>query len=209
MVKEIPDWDVLKYKHGEIAKRWDEGGIACAIMRGTGSWCAYVGIHRKHLKAGFGYDKMPLRVHWGLTYAGRGIGACEEINYWWYGWDYAHSGDDFSFRYEEPLKSMVYDKEDELFRKTDELMRGQFSLPPDHRWTIPEVELEVKDAALQLAKRDTRSLKGLRRMPAWMSRFGARDIAYARKIAQEERDQRDEMLDKLQRLTIRQMAKAK
>lgn len=195
-MSEIPDWDVLKYEPGQIARVWEEDGIACAIMRGSASWCAYVGIHRKHLKAGFDTRDIPLRVHWGLSYAGRGIGANLEINNWWYGWDYGHSGDDFAFRYEEPLKSQVYDKND--------LLREKFAmLPPDHRWTIPEVELEVKDAARQLAARDTRSLRGLRRMPAWMSRFGARDIAYARKLEQEKREERQKFLEKLQRMTAR------
>jgi len=55
---------------------------------------AYVGLPENHIFAGFDYfDLAFINVHGGFTYSERGDGNYLPKGYWWYGWDYAHSGD--------------------------------------------------------------------------------------------------------------------
>ena len=67
-------------------------GVRVVVLHTRGShYCAYLGVPDGHPLAGFDYDRVPLDVHGGLTFAGR----FSDMGGWWfYGWDYAHLGDD-------------------------------------------------------------------------------------------------------------------
>lgn len=86
-----------------------------------GSFCAYVGVPADSTLAGQPYDDVPLRVHGGLTFGSEG-GHGWPGGWYWYGWDYAHSGDfmDFAPR-----------------------LGG-------HQWTVEEVEAETRQVMDQL-----------------------------------------------------------
>jgi hypothetical protein len=71
--------------------RFDEG-VRFLIMRGPCSLCAYLGIPEAHPLAGKSYDDLPVQCHGGLTFAGKSSGSFPE-GFFWYGWDYAHCGD--------------------------------------------------------------------------------------------------------------------
>ena len=72
-----------------------------------GHYCAYVGVPEGHALAGLPYQDlfdsdtgeyagnphMSLPVHGGLTFAGPGGDGGRPPNWYWYGWDYAHSFD--------------------------------------------------------------------------------------------------------------------
>lgn len=70
---------------------FDEG-VRFITMRGPFHWCGYLGIPLDHPLAGFDYDAVPLEAHGGLTFSSKARDVWPE-GYWWYGWDYGHSGD--------------------------------------------------------------------------------------------------------------------
>ena len=99
----------MKYKQTLTAKEvkeigtivydvFDEG-LRFIIMRGPYHWCGYVGIPEEHPLAGFDYETISfVSAHGGLTYSKLGgkegvSGSSWPKGYWWYGWDYGHSGD--------------------------------------------------------------------------------------------------------------------
>ncbi len=87
-----------------------------------GSPVAYVGVPSGHDLAGKSYDDIPLECHGGLTFADEGGRGNWPAGWYWYGWDYAHSGDFMSFAPK---------------------LGG-------HRWTIEEVEAETRKVMDQL-----------------------------------------------------------
>lgn len=84
--------ELAAMKSGTILEDGYENGVRYIIMRGPCALCAYVGVPEGHPLAGKDYDDIPLGVHGGLTFAGRGDGRRPEGMYW-YGWDYGHAGD--------------------------------------------------------------------------------------------------------------------
>jgi len=80
-----------------------EDGIRFAILRGPSALCAYLGISVAHPLAGWDYDNLPITAHGGLTYAGESVHG--DGSTYWYGWDYAHSGDRSTYDYGEPLSA--------------------------------------------------------------------------------------------------------
>lgn len=93
-MSELPDtWQsVVKAEVGHIFLDRHEEGVRFMVMRGPNSLCAYVGVPLSHPLAGHDYDDVPLSCHGGLTFSEKGGGKWPE-GWWWYGWDYAHSGD--------------------------------------------------------------------------------------------------------------------
>src|SRR5882672_11529849 len=85
-------WDLVNHEVGFIAHNWVEDGIRCLVLRGPAHWCGYVGVPKDHPAAGFDYDDLTVSCHGGPTYAGGGLKGAPE-GYYWYGWDYGHSGD--------------------------------------------------------------------------------------------------------------------
>ncbi|OGK35114.1 hypothetical protein A3F59_02670 [Candidatus Roizmanbacteria bacterium RIFCSPHIGHO2_12_FULL_38_13] len=102
---------------GRIVYDVFDEGIRFIIMRGPYHWCAYIGIPVEHPLAGMSYDDMSINAHGGLTFSAKGGGKKkneEDIlwpeGYWWYGWDYGHSGDYSHFEHR-PEKMMEDDKD--------------------------------------------------------------------------------------------------
>jgi len=88
------NWQETKDKPtGAILHDEFQEGVRFIVMRGPSSLCAYLGIPTEHPLAGFHYDDLPsIEAHGGLTYSGGG----DELRpkgFYWYGWDYGHSGD--------------------------------------------------------------------------------------------------------------------
>ena len=86
-------WTELKAtKSGTVLHNEFSDGVRFIVMRGPGSLTAYVGVPKDHPLAGMDYDSLPrIDCHGGLTYSG--IGKEWPKGFYWYGWDYAHSGD--------------------------------------------------------------------------------------------------------------------
>jgi len=66
-----------------------------AILRGrAGSLCGYIGIQDNHPWIHLHYDKVPVEVHGGLTFAGTlSRASLDKIAPWWLGFDCAHFND--------------------------------------------------------------------------------------------------------------------
>ncbi len=97
-------WDLLDAKPGHIAFDWHEKGMRVIVLRGPASWNAYVGVPVDHPAAGHSYDDVPVSVHGGLTFSSEGKGTHGFAEgYWWYGWDYAHSGDCADYYHRESI----------------------------------------------------------------------------------------------------------
>jgi hypothetical protein len=88
------EWDLLRYEVGDIVRDYYDDGVRVIIMRAPNSWCVYVGVPLTHPLANFDYDLLPIDCHGGVTFADSGTkeGKWPE-GFYWYGWDYAHSGD--------------------------------------------------------------------------------------------------------------------
>jgi len=112
-------WDLTDIKRHSIVADWYEDGVRCIVMRNIG-FCGYVGIPENHPLAGFGYDDIPLDCHGGLTFCGEIKGA---DGWYFYGWDYSHSGDYVNF-----------------YKEIDMPSFGD-----DRKWTFGEVKQEVRD----------------------------------------------------------------
>lgn len=118
------NWEeLLQVKEGEIILDKFDEGIRFIIIRGPSALCAYIGIPLDHPLSGFDYDSIPIECHGGLTFAGKGDGYRPE-GYYWYGWDYGHSGD-YAFYY------------DTLPQLTNSL---SYLRQQDKKWTPDEVE---------------------------------------------------------------------
>ena len=96
--KELTFEEIAELPKGTILHDEFDEGIRFIIMRGPAAICAYIGIAKDHPAAGHSYDDVPISCHGGLTFAGEGDGKWRSKDYFWYGWDYGHSGD-FAFYY--------------------------------------------------------------------------------------------------------------
>jgi len=125
-------WEELVEMKEQTLKDWFDDGVRCLILRGPGALCAYVGIPKDHPLAGFSYDDIPIECHGGLTYSGEGDGKLRPDGFFWYGWDYAHSGD-YCFYYDKPpiagLRSLV-----------------------DKKWLVEDVEKDMWSAVYEFKK---------------------------------------------------------
>lgn len=85
--------DISKIPKGTILRDWHDGGVRIVVLRSTFSMNVYLGVPTDHPLAGFGYDDIPLDCHGGLTFSSEGTDKILPKGYYWYGYDYAHSGD--------------------------------------------------------------------------------------------------------------------
>jgi hypothetical protein len=128
-----PEWkEVLDAKPGHIfVDKFDEG-VRFIIMRGPASLCAYVGVPEEHPLAGFDYESLPVDCHGGLTFASKGTNDWPK-GFFWYGWDYAHSGDRSTYD-DDPTRTLVRPDRSEK------------------RWTVKEVEQDSWHATYEFRK---------------------------------------------------------
>ena len=87
--------------------------IRFIVMRGSCSLWAYVGIPNEHPLAGHSYKDLPIRAHGGLTFGSKGDGEKGKYRprgFFWYGWDYSHSGDYAFFYDKDPVFESIGDR---------------------------------------------------------------------------------------------------
>lgn len=96
--------DVVSADTGHVFLDRHEDGVRFVILRGPCALCAYVGIPESHPLAGKSYDDVPVDCHGGLTYGDMGTGKYLPSGWWWYGWDYCHSGDYAAYYDTSPLR---------------------------------------------------------------------------------------------------------
>lgn len=88
--------DIKEAESGTIFHDEFKDGLRFIVMRGPASLCAYIGLPTEHPLANHDYDNVPIDCHGGLTFSQLGDGKNWPSGFYWYGWDYAHSGD-YSF----------------------------------------------------------------------------------------------------------------
>jgi len=129
-------WEVLDMEVGKVLYDAYHEGIRVLVMRGPSSLCAYCGVPSKHPLAGHSYNDLSIGVHGGLTFSREGKAGLVPIpnkwpeGFYWYGWDYAHSGDRcaYDYKYNRPLN------------------------PREKEWTVKEVVEEARWAAYDFAQ---------------------------------------------------------
>ena len=127
--KELTFEELSKLESGTILVDDYENGVRYLIMRGPCSLCAYVGVPSDHPLAGKDYDDVPLDCHYGLTFSGEGGDEdFRPAGWYWYGWDYGHSGD-----------KAFYDVDRDIFRG-------------DTEWTVAMVKQEIWSVTYEFAK---------------------------------------------------------
>lgn len=124
-------WEVLEMEVGHIAADYYENSLRVIVMRGPASLCAYVGVPLSHPLAGHAYDDLPVAVHGGLTYSKKGEGDQLPEGFWWYGWDYAHSGDRCVHDYREYMLAKFPLREDEVEWTVDAVKKETWSVTYD------------------------------------------------------------------------------
>ena len=127
-------------KPGTIYADWKHGNYRCIIMRGPCALCGYIGVKSDHPAFGKDYSDIDVSCHGGLTFSQEGK---DEGNWpsgwWWFGWDYGHSGDasfyDFDERYSHYRYSFsgsiiewspqnVYNEFEEVIGEFEKLLAG-------------------------------------------------------------------------------------
>ncbi len=96
MIKNYPKtWEEQgKFPAGTVFHdEFKEEGFRFIVLQGPLHLCAYVGVPVEHPLAGFNYEDVPVSCHGGLTYGQAGDDKYLPKGFFWYGWDYAHSGD--------------------------------------------------------------------------------------------------------------------
>lgn len=124
--------ELIATKEGTTLKDWFDEGVRCLIVRGPGSLCAYLGVPIDHPLAGHDYDNVPIECHGGLTFAGAGDDTYRPKGWYWYGWDYAHSGD-YCFYY-------------------DTVISAGLSRMGDTKWGVKEVERDMSGSIYDFRK---------------------------------------------------------
>jgi len=121
-------WDITDIAVGTILRDWYNESVRIVILRAPLSMNVYMGVPANHPLAGNDYSSLPVECHGGLTYAGFGDDTYLPKDFYWYGYDYCHSGD-YCF----------------------------YSLPDltslnkiDHRWTIAEIKKDSWSAIYEL-----------------------------------------------------------
>lgn len=73
-----------------------ESGLRILVLKGTFSFCAYVGVESHHVIAGL--EELEFDCHWGITYQDWGQdGSARQAGWYWWGWDYCHAFDTVDF----------------------------------------------------------------------------------------------------------------
>lgn len=116
---EIYTWEqISKAEAGTIFLDRFDDGIRFMILKGGSSLCAYVGVPEDHPLSNFEYNDLPISCHGGLTFSGgyedyKSTKSPFPKGFYFYGWDYAHSGDYCDY-YDTPIMSPLSD-----YRKND------------------------------------------------------------------------------------------
>lgn len=107
------------------------------IIQGFIGYCAYVGVPEEHWLAEM--DEVPFECHKGVNFQGKGGDGIRPEGWFWFGWDYQHAGDKCSFP-----KDILKDLPADLAAKI------QLNNANGQEWTIPEIEQDLIDVAVEL-----------------------------------------------------------
>lgn len=102
--------------------------------------CAYVGVPKAHWLSDM--EDLPVRCHFGITFAGEGDGELRALDWFWYGWDYGHFTDVMSLADEFKVAPFL---DIPLFKES-----GLDFVYKRKQWEFSEVELEVIDVAVEV-----------------------------------------------------------
>src|SRR6185312_12086640 len=112
-------WEqISNAKGGHLFLDRFEDGIRFVILKGGSSLCAYAGLPIEHPLSGFNYDDIPVRAHGGLTFCGSDNKHLP-TGFYFYGWDYAHSGDYCDYYDRPPLSEIFSHDEDKKWLVED------------------------------------------------------------------------------------------
>ena len=112
------------------------------IIRGLFGPCAYIGVPMEHCLADL--ESLRFDCHGGvITFRGPGDGEIRPEGWYWYGWDYQHVNDAVNL----PELS-----EDEFPAELIELLQSFYGSGTGKVWTVAEIEHDLIDAAVQVAK---------------------------------------------------------
>lgn len=113
-------WEKQKaIKPGTILHDTFEDGVRFVVVQSHSHLCGYLGIPLEHPLAGFDYGLLSVDCHGGLTFGSAGDDKYLPSGYFWYGWDYGHSGDasyGYSLGLSEEKKWLVKDVVDDSWR---------------------------------------------------------------------------------------------
>lgn len=117
---------------GKVIAKGEHKGLHYEVISYGTHPCCYVDLPKEHKWYGVKYDAIPVKCHFGLTYAAFSSG-----HKWRIGWDYAHC-DDYCTYYEDS----------EVFHHTEELLKtGQLK-----KWAINELIDACKNVCEQCSE---------------------------------------------------------
>lgn len=104
---------------------------------------AYVGVPQSHFLADM--ENLQFPCHWGITFRGLGGDGLRPAGYFWYRWDYGHSGDRITL----PPELMAL------------LPPALSSFSQGKAWTVEEIEHDLIDVAVGLQEACAKAKAGL------------------------------------------------
>lgn len=108
------------------------------ILRTPFCYCAYIGVPKDHWLADM--QELQFECHWGVTFRGPGDGLVRPADWFWYGWDYGHAGDQIFLPLSLPPELAALLPEG----IAEQLEQGKV-------WTVQEIELDLVNAAVSLS----------------------------------------------------------
>lgn len=108
------------------------------VVNGFAGYCAYIGVPQDHCLSNM--DSVEFACHGEITFRGFGDGDLRPEGWYWFGWDYQQPGDKLT-----PPMGFIGSLPPELERMVERERRsGQ------KEWSIPEIEQDLLDAAMEL-----------------------------------------------------------
>ena len=148
-------WDLRELEYGTIVydtvKDWTISLLRLLIMRGTMSWCSYIGVALDSPLSGLSYQDDILSgfsCHGGLTFAGEGDDINRPAGWYYFGWDYGHGGDWTSIAKRAVVSLFAAGSTSPVEISTDY-----------KRWTFGEVKGEITFNSLQMKEIITLRMK--------------------------------------------------
>ena len=131
-----------------------ESGLRVLVLRGSFSFCGYVGVRTDHVLAGLA--DFEFRCHHGITFSEWGQeGSWREPGWYWWGWDYGHCSDRRHFALPPGLPLQL---QAELERLETTTARQRPLGLPQKDWTLGEVFedcLKVRDSVKEELSRSS------------------------------------------------------
>jgi hypothetical protein len=143
----IETWE-LEVRRARDPNRSDNS-LRLIIMRGPAGWCCYIGVPLDSPLAGLPYsgEMDRFECHGGLTFAGAGDGIHRPEGWYYFGWDYAHSGDWTAY-----IASIEEHSGGPISNRTGLPVSFPASATSLRKWTFGEVKEEIEAGYQQLTR---------------------------------------------------------